>query len=166
MGYAGWLRNMVRDQALPFHIELYDLGQGAGEPVTRIAMAVDRINQLERNRLAFSRKFLFLDTDQLTTDTQRAELAHRRAAENKIVVIWQEPTHEAFLLRHLPRCLTLRPANKQIADAELSKKWVGYKKPLDAELIEKRIDIEGALRVSTHLPELQDLLGAIGLLAK
>jgi hypothetical protein len=164
MGYAGWLRNLVRSRDLPFHLELYDLGQGAGDPVTRIAMAVDRIKQLEQNRVPFSRKFLFLDTDQLAADAQRAELARRRAEENNIVVIWQEPTHEAFLLKHLPRCLTLRPASKQIADAELSKKWTGYKKPLTAEQVERRLDIEGAVRVSTHLPELRGLLRAIGLL--
>ncbi len=165
MGYAGWLRNIVRDRDLPFHIELYDLGRGAGEPVTRIAMAVDRITQLERNRLAFARKFLLLDTDQLVADARRAELARRCALENNITVIWQEPTHEAFLLRHLPKCLTLQPPDKQRADAALAKKWPDYQKPLNAEQIERRIDIESARHVATRLPELQDLLRAIGLLA-
>jgi hypothetical protein len=164
IGYVGWLRNMVRDQDLPFHIELYDLGKGAGEPVTRIAMAVDRIEQLEKSRMAFVRKFLFLDTDQLVGDTPRAELAQRRATENNIVVIWQHPTHEAFLLRHLPNCLTAQPPDKRRADVALAKKWAGYQKPLTADQIERRLDIDSARRASTRLPELQDLLRTIGLL--
>jgi hypothetical protein len=164
MGYVRWLRNMVLDQNLPFHIEPYDLGQGAGEPVSRIAMAVDRINQLEKSRIAFTRKFLFLDTDQLAGDAAREELAKRRATENNIVVIWQHPTHEAFLLRHLPNCLTNQPPDKRRADVALAKKWAGYQKPLTPDQIERRLDIEAAWRVSTRLPELEDLLRAIGLL--
>ena len=59
MGYAGWLRNIVRDRDLPFHLELSDLGRGAGDPLTRIDLAMDRIRRMEGNREPFIGRFLF-----------------------------------------------------------------------------------------------------------
>lgn len=164
MGYAGWLRNLVLDRGLPFHLELYDLGRGAGDPLARIDMAIARLKHLERSREPFARRYVFLDTDQLAADAGRANQARYRAADHDIVVIWQEPTHEAFLLRHLPGCDMHRPPDKRRADQALEKKWSSYHKPTTAEEIERRLDLNGAYRVAAHLPELANLLRKIGLL--
>jgi len=166
MGYAGWLRNLVLDRGLPFHLELSDLGRGAGDPFARIDMAIARLTHLERNREPFAARYIFLDTDQLERDAGRTERARRRAAARDFTVIWQEPTHEAFLLRHLPGCDTRRPPDKRAADQALGREWADYRKPTSAQVIERRLDLDGAYRVAARLPELAGLLRMIGLWPK
>lgn len=163
MGYAGWLRNLIRDRDLPFHLELSDLGRGAGDPFARIDMAIERVARLEANREPFAGRFVFLDTDQLAADPGRANQARRRAADNDFTVIWQEPTHEAFLLRHLPGCEMRRPPDKNTADEALRREWANYRKPAAAQEIERRLGLDGALRVAAQLPELAALMRMIGL---
>ena len=46
IAYAGWLRNLARDRDIPVHLELCDLGQGAGDPYTRIEMAIERVERI------------------------------------------------------------------------------------------------------------------------
>jgi hypothetical protein len=149
---------------LPFHLELCDLGEGAGDPLSRIEMAIERLERLEKNRESFVKRYLFLDTDQLAEHAGRADQARRLAAENKITVIWQEPTHEAFLLRHLPGCGTRRPPDKRSADQALVREWADYRKPCTSKEIERRLDLEGVCRVARGLPELAELLHFVRLL--
>jgi hypothetical protein len=163
IGYCGWLRNLVRDRRLPFHLELADLGRGAGDPFARVDMAIERIARLEGNREPFIGRYLFLDTDQLAADPDRAERARGRASSHGLTIIWQEPTHEAFLLRHSPGLDTRRPPDKRSADTALAKAWAGYRKPCDAQEIERRLGLDDARRVAGQLPELADLLRMIGL---
>ena len=163
MGYAGWLRNLIRDRKLPFHLELADLGRGAGDPFARVDMAIERLKAHERNREPFIGRFLFLDTDQLAADPDRAERARQLVDKHRFIVIWQEPTHEAFLLRHLPRFVTHQPPDKRAADAALIKAWPEYRKPCSAEQLEQRLRLDGAHRVAKQLPALADLLRMITL---
>ena len=163
MGYAGWLRNVIRDRDLPFHLELSDLGRGAGDPFSRIDLAIERVVRIERNREPFTGRYVFLDTDQLAADAGRADQARRRAADYNFTVIWQKPTHEAFLLRHLPGCDTRRPPDKRAADQALAREWAGYRKPTSSQEIERHLALEGAQKVARQLPELARLLLMIGL---
>lgn len=163
VAYAAWLRNQVRDRDLAYHLELADLGRGAGDPLARVEMAIERVERWERNREQFAGRFIFLDTDQLAISRARAQDARTRAEESGFVIIWQEPTHEAFLLRHLEGHLTKRPATKRLADQALVKVWADYQKPRTPEQLEQRLQLEGAYRVSGTLPELDNLLRAIGL---
>jgi hypothetical protein len=163
VGYCGWLRNLVRDRNLPFHLELADLGRGAGDPFARVDMAIERIARLERNRERFIGRYLFLDTDQLAADPDRANRARGRAQVCGLIIIWQNPTHEAFLLRHFPGRDTRQPPDKRSADTALARVWADYRKPCGAQDIERRLGLDDALRVAGHLPELADLLRLIGL---
>lgn len=163
LGYAGWLLGLVRDRNLPFHLELCNLGRGAGDPLVRIDLAFDRLTRMERNREPFVGRFLFLDTDQFAADPAREGQAHQRAQEHGFTVIWQVPTHEAFLLRHFPGRDTRQPPNKQAADTALAKEWPDYRKPSSAQQLEQRLGLDGALRVARRLPELDALLRMIGL---
>ncbi len=164
MGYAGWLRNLVRDRDLPLHLELSDLGRGAGDPYARVELAIDRLQRMEGNREPFAGRFLFLDTDQLAANVDRAERARRSARDNNLTIIWQNPTHEAFLLRHLPGCDTRRPPNARVAEAALIREWRDYRKPCSADQIDQRLSLDGAHRVAVRLPEFEALLRQIGLL--
>lgn len=164
ISYAGWLRNLARDRDLPFHLELCDLGLGAGDPFSRVDLAIERLTRMEKNREPFAGRYLFLDTDQLALNPGRAEKARQRALEHNFTVIWQVPTHEAFLLRHFPGRGTRQPPDKRAADIALNKEWADYRKPSNAQQLERRIGLDGARRVASRLPELADLLRMIGLL--
>jgi hypothetical protein len=164
MGYAGWLRNLIGDRNLPFHLELSDLGRGAGDPFARVDMAIERVTRLERNREPFLGRYLFLDTDQLAADPGRARQARQRALEYRFTVIWQAPTHEAFLLRHLPGQSASRPPDRRTADAALAKAWPDYSKPCTTQQIEQRLGLDGVRRTAEGLPEFAELLRMMGLL--
>jgi hypothetical protein len=164
MRYAGWLRNLVIEQNLPFHLVLEDLGCG-GEPFKRVDMAIARVKQIEKNKERFFARYLFLDTDQLAANSGRADQARRLAFENKFTVIWQDPTHEAFLLRHFPRRDTHCPPDKRAADVALAREWADYRKPCSAQQLEQRLSLDGAVRVAKQSPELAGLLRTIGLCA-
>jgi len=164
MGYAGWLLNLVREKALPFHLSLKDLGCG-GEPFKRVDMAIAYVKQIERNNERFVARYLFLDTDQLAASPGRADQVRRLAFENKFTVIWQEPTHEAFLLRHFPGRDTHCPPDKRAADVALAREWADYRKPCSAQQLEQRLSLDGAVRVAKQSPELAGLLRTIGLCA-
>lgn len=164
MAYAGWLRALVLDRKLPFYFQLEDLGRGAGDPLTRIDLAVARINQAERYKEPFEARFLFLDTDQFVNERAREERARQRAREHDLTVIWQDPTHEALLLRHFPGQHTAQPPDARRAETALAREWPGYRKPMSARDIEGRIDLDGARRVAANLPGLAILLRLIELL--
>lgn len=163
VSYSGWLRNLARDRAMPVHLYLDDLGLGAGDPLARVEMAIDHITRIEQSRAQFAHRFLLLDTDQLQLNKQRAADAHRIAASQRISIIWQRPTHEAFLLRHIPGCHTLQPPDKITSNKALLKQWGDYVKPMTSDQIERRLGIQDATRAATDLPELDRLLKAIGL---
>lgn len=163
IAYAGWLRNLARDRAIPVHLELRDLEQGAGDPYTRIEMAIQLVERIERNREPFAGRYVFLDTDQIDGDRDRANRACRHARDHNFTVIWQQPTHEAFLLRHLPGRHMKQPPDKRAADAALAKDWPDYRKPFTSQQLEQRLALDGAIRVAERLPELAELLRLIGL---
>jgi hypothetical protein len=121
------------------------------------------VTRLERNREPYAGRFLFLDTDQLEGERDRAERSRRRASEERFTVIWQEPTHEALLLRHFPGRDTRRPPTKKAADAALAREWADYRKPCSAQALERVITLDGARRVAARCPELASLLDIIGL---
>jgi hypothetical protein len=162
-GYVRWLGNMVRDRDLPFHLEVVDLGLGAGDPLARVEKAADRLGRIEANKQPFVGRFLLLDTDQLALHAQRAQQARQLAAREKFAVIWQEPTHEAFLLRHFPNCLNHRPPTARIAEDELQKRWADYRKPRNAAQVEAVLTLDGARVVAGSSAALRSLLDTIGL---
>lgn len=163
VSYAAWLRNAALDRALAVHLHLDNLGRGAGDPLARVELAIERIARHVQNREPFAGRYLFLDTDQLQKNKQRANLARGLAAAHGFHVIWQEPTHEAFLLRHLPGCHTKKPPDKKATEKALLKEWEDYSKPSTAEQIGQRLALDGAHRVAIQLPELEHLLRLIGL---
>ena len=68
--------------------------------------------------------------------------------------IWQEPNHEAMLLRHLPGCEALRPMTAAAVDAHLRRHWPAYAKPMSANDLAARLDansLRRALRVEAEL---------------
>jgi hypothetical protein len=78
-------------------------------------------------------------------------------------LIWQEPCHEGFLLRHLEGHETARPPTSDLASQALKRIWAEYHKPMAALHLAGRIDLEALRRASSVEAALAAFLDQIGL---
>lgn len=163
VAYAGLLQAMLREANLHVHLVVHNLGRGAGDPFARVQLAVQRLAQLRRTRVAPPERFILLDGDQAARDSARAACARHLAAQHKITIVWQEPCFEALLLRHLPDCTTRRPPDTPEALRVLEREWSGYKKPLSRATLAMRIDRDAVRRAAGVERELRALLRCLGL---
>jgi hypothetical protein len=163
VAYAGLLQDMLREEGLHVHLVLYDLGRGAGDPFARVQLAVQRLEQLHRTRIAPPERFVMLDSDQAARDPDRAASACRLAGVHKITILWQEPCFEAMLLRHLPDRATRRPPGTREAVQVLEREWPGYNKPMSRVQLAQRINRAALHRAARVEPELLALLRCLGL---
>jgi hypothetical protein len=163
-GYVGLLLDLIREANLPVHLLIADLGIGAGDPLTRVEMAVRKLEQLRRNRAAPAQRFLLLDSDQAEADRHRAANAHRVATKHDIQIVWQRPCFEAVLLRHLPACATRRPPDSLEAGRALRREWPDYRKPMSRAELSRRLTLAAVLQAAGVEPELRVFLNTIGLI--
>lgn len=164
VSYAGFLQDLIREADLPVHLHIDELGPGAGDPLSRIQMAVSRLRELTRKRAAYRDRFAFLDRDQAEQDRQRAEQAQRLADTNGIIILWQDPCFEAVLLRHIEGRSGNRPLDTPTAIRALEREWPGYRKPMARIDLARRLDRDAVRRAAQVDADLQLLLRCIGLL--
>jgi len=160
--YMALVAGLARQAGLPVHIEVQELTPGAGDPLARVIMAIDRIERARRRRGAFARSFILLDDDQRDLDRGRAADAQRRAAEAGITLVWQSPCHEALLLRHLPGCATRRPQDSAGAAQALLREWPAYRKPMSRVALAARLDLDALRRAADAEPELHAMFATFG----
>ncbi|MFC5421018.1 RloB domain-containing protein [Bosea eneae] len=165
-GYAGFLQDLVREADLPVHLMIEVLGPGAGDPLSRVEMAVRKLAHLRRTRAAPVERFVLLDTDQAEMDRDRAERARRLAGQEGIQIVWQEPCFEALLLRHFPNRAANRPPDNQAAQRAIEREWAGYAKPASRAELARRVDLQGVVRASAVEPDLKAMLRCIGLIGE
>jgi hypothetical protein len=163
-GYAGLLQDMIRAANVSVHLLIADLGIGAGDPFSRVAMAVRKLEQLRRTRTAPFDRFVLLDSDQADSDRDRAIAARSLALQNGIQIVWQRPCFEAVILRHLPRCATRRPPDSAEAKRALHREWTDYEKPMARAELARKIGLAAILQAADVEPELNTMLRCIGLL--
>ena len=164
VSYAGFPQDLLKAAKSPVHLFVQELGPGAGDPLTRIDMAVRRLAHLRRTRTAPAKRFVLMDYDQAERDPQRAEQAQRTTAENGIVIVWQRPCFEAVLLRHLQGRAGHRPPDTLEAGRALVRNWPEYEKPMTRAALARRLDLAAVLRAAAVEPELDALLRCLELL--
>lgn len=161
-GYAGFLQDLIHEAELHVHLNVEVLN--AGDPLSRIELAVGRLAQLRKTRGNFPDRFVFLDTDQLALSADRANRARQLAAANDIRVIWQEPCFEAVLLRHFEGRTTHRPPTSQVAQNAIRQIWPEYQKPMSRADLAQKIDRHAISRAAGVEDDLMALLRCIGLM--
>ena len=162
--YARFLQGLVDEAGLHVHLVTRDLGQGAGDPLARVEMAVRQLAHLKQTRIAPPERFMLLDDDQAQRDPQRADRAKRMAAENNIFIVWQRPCFEAVLLRHLDGRAAHRPPDTPGAGRALERDWPEYEKPMTSSDLARRLDLAAVLRAAAVEAELEALLRCLGLI--
>lgn len=160
-GYAALLGRFTRETTgVHVHIHVELLQPGAGDPLELVRRATVKIREIERRREAFGRKAVLIDRGDPTKNAAATRLAQVSRIDH---VIWQDPDHEAMLLRHLDGCQTLRPSVGQTMTA-LRRHWPDYQKGCTVVQLAEKISIDHVRQACTVEVDLQVFLAAIGLL--
>lgn len=163
-GYGALLSRIAEEHGLHLAPQIVLLRPGGGDPLALVQLAIAKIREDERKRGEFFIKAVLLDEDRLGHAPDRDQLLYTEAAQSDLRLIWQGPSHEALLLRHLPGCQNLRPATTQLAQQELTRRWPEYRKPMSAVRLASRIGFGEITAACEVEPSLCDFLRRCGLL--
>ncbi|WP_439532727.1 RloB domain-containing protein [Polymorphobacter sp.] len=162
-GYVAFLSRLVEEAGLAVHLDPVVLQPGGGDPLAIVERARKRLSEGRRKQTAYAAKFVMLDRDKLGQAPARDAQVAAVAAGAGLSLIWQDPCHEAMLLRHLEACATLRPRTTPLAESALIQRWPAYSKPMDGAGLSRRLDHAALLRAIAVEPELALMVKAIGL---
>lgn len=159
-GYAALLNQILHETpGLNLHIHAELLQPGAGDPLALVQRAVQKIADIERRRQKFAHKAILLDV----ADAGKGAAAQQLAAKQGIShLIWQNPAHEAFLLRHFDGCQALKPPTKAASMAELRKHWPDYDKAQTRLQLAGRLTMAHIRQARGVEPDLDAFLAALG----
>jgi hypothetical protein len=155
--YGALLQDLANQLNLAIALRPHILNPGAGNPLELVRRAVQRLQQEQRRGTIFPVRWVILDEDRCADDPAQCTQARQLAAAENIQLLWQQPDHEAFLLRHMPNCHTLRPP-RGAALARLRQHWAEYQKPASAAQLAQRIDVARIAIVRTVEPQLHAFL--------
>ena len=160
--YGALLARLVEERHRRIHLDTVLLQPGGGDPLALVELAIARLGERAAKRGAYAARAVLLDADSLQKSRDRAEQAKTLAARHDLNLIWQEPCHEALLLRHLDGCSRLRPPTTVMALEELKRRWPDYAKATPANRLSQHIDEAGVLRAAQVEPALGRFLQLIG----
>lgn len=156
--YGALLNRISKDAGLSIHIHLEVLQPGAGNPLQLVRRAGQMIREIERKRSKFSIKAILLDRGDQRLCADASILSRQIGID---FMIWQDPDHEALLLRHLPRCHDKRPPTGA-SMAALRKVWPTYNKGTTMLGLAEKIGNAEVLAAAGVEPDLRHFLAAIG----
>lgn len=162
--YGQCLNDLLKAAHLPIHIQVEVLAPGVGDPLDRVERAVQQIVRAKSRRVTFKLQAVLMDFDQAYGEPERAAEAKRLAARHDLAIIWQDPCHEALLLRHMPRCADRKPPTCAVALQALKTVWSEYNKPMSRAKLAERIDLEAIGRAAEVEPDLKAFFTRIRLL--
>lgn len=162
--YGQVLNDLLREANRPVHLEVMNLNPGAGDPIARLRKAGQEIVRRRQRRSEFRLQVVLMDSDQIDADGKRRQQAEWCAQDLGIRIIWQEPCHEAMLLRHLDGFAQNRPLTSRAAEAMLRAAWPDYRKPMTKIQLARRIDLDAVQRAAAVEPSLSAFLREITLL--
>jgi hypothetical protein len=80
-------------EGIHIHLDVQDLR--GGDPLAIVEAAVDRLTRQIRNHGAFVASALLLDADRIGQDPSRDIQILPLAQQNRLLLVWQRPCHEA-----------------------------------------------------------------------
>ena len=128
-GYGRWLTRLAAEAHVPVAIRAEALR--GGDPLDLVEQAIDRLRTIEKQRGSYRTRGLLLDGDLRGQSSERDAQAIRLAQNKRSRLIWQEPSHEAFLLRHFAGYENHRPPDQASAERLLRRVWPDFRKGLD-----------------------------------
>jgi hypothetical protein len=158
--YGALLARLV-EKRRRVHIDAVLLKPGGGDPLALIELAIRRVRERTLRNGAYTEMAVLLDADTRGISRERDSRAIDMADKEGLRLVWQEPCHEAFLLRHLQGCQMLRPMTSASAMDELRRRWPQYRKALPAMRLADRIDEDAVRRAAAVEGVLKDFLAEI-----
>ncbi len=160
----GYVRHIVDEVHQKVYLDAQPLQPGGGDPLALVCRAEEVIAKFERTREPYEEKYLLIDRDKIGSSPERDQQIQPILNRINARVIWQDPTHEALILRHLPGCAMHRPANTQIAMQRLRQQWPQYEKPMSAMQLANRINLEGLCQAAKVEDDLRAFFVSVELL--
>lgn len=159
--YAAVLARLIEPHHRRIHLDAVLVQPGGGDPLAIVERAArllqDRVRRLGR----YHAHAVLLDGDKLGLVPDRDRQIAPLAARHRLLLIWQEPCHEALLLRHVEGCERLRPADTHRAVEALLRRCPNYRKGMPASRLTAFIDETGVRRAADVEPALREFLSLI-----
>jgi hypothetical protein len=159
--YGALLANFVEERHGRIYLDTVLLQPGGGDPLALVELAIRLMRKRVQQSGGYAAKAMLLDADVRGRSPDRDGRALALAAKEGIRLIWQEPCHEALLLRHLDGCAALRPPTSDLSLAQLQQRWPEYRKGISAVRLAARIDVHGVRRAAVMESELRAFLTEI-----
>lgn len=165
-GYGAFISKLLNERRTDVHLDVVLLRPRGGNPLTLVQRAVSHIERNEGSLgIPYVHKALLLDSDQRGKNKKADNQAFKLAERADLRLIWQEPCHEALLLRHFEGCQKKRPQSSSAAKQSLQRKWPDYEKGMAALKLQAKFTYEDVLKVCGVEPSLRDFLILIGLIS-
>ena len=139
-----------------------DIPRPGGDPIELVQSAIRRIKEREKHG-AFAVRAILLDQDKIGLKPEWELQIKQIAAKNRLHLIWQNPCHEAFLLRHFEGQKDARPQTSHLASQALKRVWSEYHKPMVAMHLANKIDLKAVQYASSVEAAFRVFLDEIGL---
>ncbi|MHB1564853.1 MAG: hypothetical protein ACYCXP_12345 [Leptospirillum sp.] len=162
--YGQFLGQLSENRGLPNHIDTVTIN--GGSPRVIVTGAIVQAKDRSERRGSYLFKALMLDSDKLAespngAEKEQSELEHL-ATNHDILLIWQTPCHEGFLLRHIKDCRSLKPPDSREALSMLRKRWPDYRKPMQVSALVEIISLEDLLHFAEGKRSLRIFLEKLG----
>ena len=161
--YGARLGQIADAAGLHLYFDSDVLQPGGGDPLALVQLAIRRIREKEARRGVFAFRAILLDCDKVGAKPERDAQIRQLSSRNRLHLIWQDPCHDAFLLRHLEGQQTARPITSDLAEQALKGVWAEYQKAMPAVRLAIRIDLHAVRRASSVEAALAAFLDQIGL---
>ena len=122
-GYGKRLEALLNEPRKRFHFDTALLQPGAGDASVLIRVALAKMRREEARYGAYDHRAILLDSDTRDVAPDRMIHAIAEAGQGGVLLIWQDPCHEALLLRHFEGNQTKRPRTARQANAALLRIW-------------------------------------------
>jgi len=159
--YGKLLSEYVRERRNDLCIDVKRLRPTGGNALAIVQESVKLIRQ-QPSDLTYVTSAVLLDNDTATILRDQHKQAKEVAEANGLMLIWQDPCHEALLLRHLLNCEHLRPKSSDDAKRQLIRHWPGYYKGISTYRLRDRINEQDILRAARVENDLAAFLTNIG----
>jgi hypothetical protein len=160
--YGARLGQIADAVGLHLYFDSDVLQPGGGDPLALVRLAIRRIREKEAKRGIFAFRAILLDCDKMGAKRERDAQIGQLSSRNRLHLIWQEPCHEGFLLRHLDGHQTARPITSDLAEQTLKSVWAEYQKAMPAVRLATRIDLQAVRRACSVEAALAVFLNQIG----
>lgn len=144
--YAKLLNKIFNRAYIPVALKVFDLGK-AGSIPRKIDFAITILDNEKRKGTKYFQQFVVLDVDRAQNDPNEKSEAERKSRQFKIVILWQHPCFEGFLIKHFDKTKSRAPSTCQDAEKMLKKVWTDYKKPETVRRLDEKIQLDPNIKI-------------------